>query len=82
MTSLIVAPCKEVRLVESGIREIPASGIRILGFEIQNTAQGIRYPSNLTIGIWHPSSTDKESDIEYLESRIHGVESRTVLDSL
>ena len=36
----------------------------------------IRYPSNITIGIWHPGSTDKESDIEYVESRIHGVESR------
>ena len=28
------------------------------------------------IGIWNPSSTDKESKIQYLESGIHGVESR------
>ena len=30
----------------------------------------------LTIGIWDPGSTDKESRIQYLESGIHGVESR------
>ena len=30
----------------------------------------------LTIGIGNPSSTDKESEICYLESGIHGVESR------
>ena len=30
----------------------------------------------LTIGIRNPSSTDKESEIWYLESGIHGVESR------
>ena len=30
----------------------------------------------LTIGIRNPSSTDKESEICYLESGIHGVESR------
>ena len=29
-----------------------------------------------TIGIRNPSSTDKESEIWYLESGIHGVESR------
>ena len=39
----------------------------ILGF-------GIRIP--LTIGIRNPSSTDKEKGIQYLESGIHGVESR------
>ena len=30
----------------------------------------------LTVGIGNPSSTDKESEIWYLESGIHGVESR------
>ena len=34
LNSLMVAPYKEIRLVESEIREIRASGIRILGFEI------------------------------------------------
>ena len=32
--------------------------------------------SHLAIGIWNLNSTDKESRTEYLESRIHGVESR------
>ena len=47
----------------------------ILGFGIRNTAQGIRI-SHLRIGIRDPSSFDKESGIQYLESRIPGVESR------
>ena len=34
----------------------------------------IRNPA--AIGIRHPSSVDKESGIQYLESRIHSVESR------
>ena len=45
-----------------------------LGFEIiQTTAKGIRIPKT---GILNPSSTDKESRIQYLGSGIHGVESR------
>ena len=32
--------------------------------------------SHLAIGIWNLNSTDKESRTRYLESRIHGVESR------
>ena len=50
----------------------PESGIfclwksRFLGFLIRDTAQGIR----------NPSSTDKESRIQYLKSGIHGVETR------
>ena len=51
-------------LVESGI----------LGFGIQNTAQGIL--NLLTIGIQNPRTTDKESRIQYLESGIQGMESR------
>ena len=44
----------------------------ILGFRIQNTAHGI--PP--TIGIRNPNSTYKDSEIKYLESGIHGEESR------
>ena len=51
-------------LVESGI----------LGFGIQNTAQGIR--NLLTIEIQNPRTTDKKWRIRYLESGIHGMESR------
>ena len=47
---------------------------KILGFEVCNTAQGIRNP--LEIEIRNPRFTDKESEIQYLESEIHGVESR------
>ena len=43
------------------------SGIQGLG--IQNTAQGIRNPTCLTIGIQNPSSTDN-TGIECLESGI------------
>ena len=50
---------------------------RILGFGIRNTAHGI--PP--TIGIRNPNSTYKGSEINYLESGIHGVESR-IQDSL
>ena len=53
--------------ISFGIRKIFAFGIR-------NTAQGIRNPTN----DWNsdPSSTDKESWIQYLVSGIQGVESR------
>ena len=46
----------------------------ILGFGLRNTfkGSGIR----LTIGMWNPSSSDKEFWKSYLESGIHGVESR------
>ena len=48
----------------------------ILGFGIWNTAQGIRSPTK--DGIWNKSSTrlKKNSGIQYLESGIHGLESR------
>ena len=51
-----------------------------LGF--RNSAPGIRNPA--AIGIRNPSSTDKESGIQYVESRIHSVnpESKTFLDYL
>ena len=42
-----------------------------LGSRIQLKESGIP----LTIGIRNPSSSDKESEIQYLESGIHGVES-------
>ena len=49
----------------------------ILGFGKRNTAQGIRNPLMIVIaGIHSTTSTDKESGIQYLESGIHGVESR------
>ena len=36
----------------------------------------LEYGIQLMQGIRNPSSTDKNSGIQYLESRIHGVESR------
>ena len=51
--------------------------LEILGFGKRNTAQGIRNPLMIAIaGIHSTTSTDKESGIQYLESGIHGVESR------
>ena len=48
-----------------GIPEIFVCGIR-------NTAKRMQNPPNH----WNPESTDKESRIQYLKSRIHGVEFR------
>ena len=73
--------------LDSGIQESFACGIQnpakflfvesgILGFGKRNTAQGIRNPLLIAIGIHFPTSIDKESGIQYLESGIHGVESR------
>ena len=59
--------------LKSRIWEIFLVESRILGFGIWNTDQGIWIP--LTIVIQIPSSTDKESRIQYLESRIQGVKS-------
>ena len=82
-TRQLVAPYKGIRflksrkflLVESGIREILASGIRHPELKIRNTAQGIRNPSNDWIAR-SSSSTLIESGIHYLESKIHGLESK------
>ena len=51
-------------------------GLWILEFNswIPELSPGIRNPA--AIGIHNPSSTDKESGIQYVESRIHSVESR------
>ena len=53
-------------LVESGIHQTFAVKSLILGFEMWNTAHRIQNPPNN----WNmdPSSTDKESKIQYLES--------------
>ena len=59
-----IASCKENEIPESGKFLPLESGI--LDFGIRNTTQRIR----------NPSPTEKESRIEYLESGIHGVESR------
>ena len=83
------APCKRIGwilesrkflLVESGIQQILAIEFGILDFEMWNTAHmesGTAHP--LTIG-WNPGiqvpSTKKSAGIQYLESIIHGVESR------
>ena len=73
------APCKRIRipesvkalLVESGIREnLAVVEPGILGFGIQNTAQGILKP--LRIGIQNPRFT-KNTGIQYLGSGIHGM---------
>ena len=71
-----IAPGKGIRIPESEKSLVVDSGI--LGFGIQNTAQGIRNPT--AIGIQNPSSTDGEG-IQYLESGIHGVKSmREMMD--
>ena len=59
-------------LVESGIRGLVKLEPWVLECGIQLKESRIL----LTIGIWDPGSTDKESRIQYLESGIHGVESR------
>ena len=54
---------------DSGIRE----------FYLGNLESGIQLKESgilLMIGIRNPSTTDKESAIQYLESGMHGVESR------
>ena len=78
---LSIAPYKGIQIPQSGKFLLVESGIRktfleesgILGSETWNTAQEIRNP---VPGIWILDSTDKESGIQYLESRVHGVESR------
>ena len=54
---VLVAPCKGIRIPESG--KILLMESEILGFGIQNTAQGIRNPTN----DWKP-----ESKFHWLES--------------
>ena len=64
----------------SGIREIFGFGQVLLvksgnlGFRIRNNLKESGNP--LTIGIRNPSSTEKGSRLHYLESGIHGLESR------
>ena len=66
--ALVIASSKGIGIPESVKFLLVESGIRNLGFEIRNTAQGIQIP--LTIGVRNPSSTDKQSTIKYLESGI------------
>ena len=66
-------------LVESGIRN-PESGKSELwnpeSWALENGIQLKESGIPLTIGIRNPSSTDKESRIQYLKFRIHSMESR------
>ena len=48
---------------------------QLRGWFVLTSAQEIQNPA-LTIGIWNPSSTDKQYGIQYLESGIPGLESR------
>ena len=59
---------------DSGIREFYLGNLESWALEscIQLKESGIL----LMIGIRNPSTTDKESAIQYLESGMHGVESR------
>ena len=70
-----LASCKGIGIPASGKFLRVESGI--LGHRIRSTAQGIRNPSNN----WNPESKFhwKRSGTQYLESGIHGVESR-ILD--
>ena len=70
-----INPCKVIRLLESGkfclwnpnsTVEFVLVELEIPDLRIRNSAQEIR----------NPSYTGKESEIQYLESRIHSVESR------
>ena len=61
-------------LPEYGIQQSFALKGGILGFGTRNTAQGIW--NSPTIGIQNQSSTIKESEMQYMESGNHGVESR------
>ena len=70
-----VAPCKVIRIPESGNFFPVESGL--LGFGIWNSAKGSRIL--LPIGIGNPCSSDKESRIQYLESEIYSVESLIIL---
>ena len=58
----------------SGIQEFFIVESRVLGFCIRNPAPEMRV--SLTIGIRNPSSNDRKSGIQYLQSRIHSLESR------
>ena len=60
---------------KSFARGIRNFGLWILEFSFWNPELGpeIRNPAAIKIG--NPSSTDKESGIQYLESRIHNMES-------
>ena len=53
---------REILLVESEIRKLRSGKSGILCIGIRNPTYD-----------WNPSSTDKESGIQYLESGIHGV---------
>ena len=60
---------------DSGIWQIFARGSR--NPALLNPEFSLRNPESLpTIGIWNPSSTGKESEIQYLESTTYSVESR------
>ena len=72
----LLAPYKGIRNLESGIRQfylVPVE-YRILGLSIRNGGQGIRNPTK----DWNPEFKFhwQRSGIQYLESGIHGVESR------
>ena len=68
-----IALCKGIRIPEFG--KVLFVEYEILGFEIWNTAQGIRNPAK--DGIQNRSSTEKKkTGIQYLESGTHGLESR------
>ena len=76
----MILESRKFLLVESGIQQILAIELEILGLKMWNTAymeSGTTHP--LTTG-WNPGihvpSTRKPAGIQYLESIIRGVESR------
>ena len=62
--------------VETGIREVFLVDSGNLGFGIRNTLELKESGIPSTIKIRNPSSTDKETGFQYLESKINGVESK------
>ena len=86
------APCKGIRILESGIFSLFVKcGIReiqeLCNPESLATESGTQLKESgvpLTIWIQNTSSTNKESEIQFFQSGIHGEdpESKTVLDSL
>ena len=58
---------KKLHKLQLQLQQIFTVESGILGFGIRNTAKGIQNSIKDWIGIRNPSSTDKESEIQYLD---------------
>ena len=73
-TVTVIVSSKYLRINE--IHDIRERFIILVVYTIFVGIQLKEYGIPLTIGIRNPSSTDKKSAVEYLESGIHSLESR------